>query len=141
VPFGSEAERDPDAPVEVTSQNLDVDQAAGTALFTGDVIVIQGPMRLNADQVLVFYSEASSQIERIEADGNVIMIAPPDMAEAQRAVYTLESGVVEMTEEAMLTRTGNVITGDLITIFLDAGTAQVEGNVRTIILPNNGEGE
>ena len=31
---------DPDAPVEITSETLNVDRNAGTALFEGDVLVV-----------------------------------------------------------------------------------------------------
>ena len=45
VNFGG-LENDPDAPIEVTSNELQVNQDEGWAIFTGEVIVGQGAMRL-----------------------------------------------------------------------------------------------
>ncbi len=42
-------------PVEITSDRLELDQAAGSAVFTGTVKVGQGTLRLAADRVEVFY--------------------------------------------------------------------------------------
>ncbi|MCV6587148.1 MAG: lipopolysaccharide transport periplasmic protein LptA [Marinibacterium sp.] len=138
IAFGS-TETDSTLPVEVTSKTLDVDQTGGTALFTGDVVVIQGPMKLNADKVLATYDTAASEIREIEATGNVIMVNGPDKAEADHALYTLASGVVVLTDNVFLTRTANVITGDFATIYLDSGTAEVEGNVKTLFIPAQDE--
>ena len=48
VAFGG-IQGDPTLPVDITSETLTVSQKDGTALFTGNVLVIQGQMRLSAD--------------------------------------------------------------------------------------------
>lgn len=58
VPFGTK--HDATAPVEITSDALQLDQAAGTAVFTGTVKVAQGELRLAADRVEVFYATTSA---------------------------------------------------------------------------------
>ena len=55
VTFGA-IKQDPDLPVEVTSDSLAVNQADGTAIFDGSVLVVQGEMRLAAAAVRVVYS-------------------------------------------------------------------------------------
>ena len=62
-------------PVEVTADRLSVDQQTGEAIFTGNVVIGQGEMRLSADEVLVFYREEPSGVSRLEAIGNVILVA------------------------------------------------------------------
>ena len=52
VAFGS-MKGDPTLPVEVTADQLRVNQATGIAIFSGSVIVIQGTMRLTAPEVQV----------------------------------------------------------------------------------------
>ena len=48
VAFGS-MRQDSDLPVEVSADQLEVNQSDGTALYTGDVVIGQGEMRLAVD--------------------------------------------------------------------------------------------
>ncbi len=137
VAFGT-ASHDSSQPVEVTSDNLDVDQTAGTAVFTGDVVVIQGDMRLSAPRVLVVYLEDKSGIKRLEATGgNVILVNGPDVAEGARADYDVQTGLMDMQGNVILVQEGgNTITGDKLHVDTKAGTARVDGRVKTILLPS-----
>lgn len=47
---------DPSAPVEVTADNLNVDQDTGSAVFSGNVVIGQGDLRLSAPSVQVTYA-------------------------------------------------------------------------------------
>lgn len=132
VAFGS-ANADPTLPVEVTSETLNVNQADGTAEFLGNVIVIQGEMRLTAERVLVIYNEEQSAIERMEATENVVLVSPPDAAEGDWAEYTIDSGVIEMRGNVLLTQGPSIISGDEMTANLTTGTATMTGNVKTIL--------
>ena len=51
----SDFKHDSDQPVEITSDALEVDQAAGKAVFTGTVKVAQGELRMASDRLEVFY--------------------------------------------------------------------------------------
>ena len=82
VAFGA-TQADPSLPVEVTSEKLNVNQEDGSAEFLGNVIVIQGEMRLTAERVLVIYNEERSGIERMEATEDVVLVSPPDAAEGR----------------------------------------------------------
>ncbi len=126
--------RDPDAPVEVTSDRLDVNQTDGTAVFTGNVVVVQGDLQLTADRVRVEYSEGEPRvIERIFAFDNVVLVSPTETAEGAEAVYELASETVVMTGEVVLTQELNVVSGDVLTIDLATGEGVVEGRVRTLL--------
>jgi lipopolysaccharide export system protein LptA len=46
-------------PVEVTADNLTIDQATGEAVFSGNVIVHQGDLRMAAGRVRVLYSDTT----------------------------------------------------------------------------------
>ncbi|MEO0391480.1 MAG: LptA/OstA family protein [Pseudomonadota bacterium] len=132
VAFGA-IQQDTSLPIEVTSQNLSVDQAAGTAVFTVDVIVSQGEMRLSAPRVLVVYNEAQSAIARMEATGGVTLVSGPDAAESDRADYFVERGTIDMSGNVLLTQGPNALTSDVMSVDLDAGTAQMSGNVKTVL--------
>lgn len=131
VTFGA-LKQDPDLPVEVTSESLSVSQNDGTAVFDGDVVVIQGEMRLAAAKVLVVYNEQSSGIERMEATGGVTLVSGPDAAEAARAEYDIPNGMIVMSENVLLTQGPNTLSADQMTINLRDGTAQMNGRVKSI---------
>ncbi|MES0826714.1 LptA/OstA family protein [Ruegeria sp. SCPC11] len=132
VAFGA-VKADPTQPVEVTSESLNVNQEDGSAEFLGNVIVIQGEMRLTAERVLVVYNEERSGIERMEAVEDVVLISPPDAAQGDWAEYTIDSGVIVMKGNVLLTQGPSTITGDQMNANLTTGTATMTGNVKTIL--------
>lgn len=134
VAFGA-VKADPSLPVEVTSDTLDVNQETGSAEFKGNVLVGQGEMRLSAQRVLVIYNQDSSGIERMEATGDVVLVSGPDAAQADRADYTIDSGVIVMTGDVLLTQGPNAVTSNKMTVNLTTGTAQMVGRVKTILNP------
>ncbi|SHL09720.1 lipopolysaccharide export system protein LptA [Roseovarius marisflavi] len=134
VAFGS-TQRDRDLPVEVTSETLNVNQNDNTAVFTGNVVIGQGEMRLSAPRVLVVYLEDQSGIESLEATGGVTVVSGPDAAEAARAEYNIVTGMIRMQGDVLLVQGDNAITGDTLIVDTTAGTAQVSGRVKTLLQP------
>lgn len=138
VGFGS-ATHDKTAPVEVTASNLDVDQKDGTAVFTGDVLIVQGQMRLSAPQVLVVYLEDRTGIRRLEATGGVTLVSGEDAAEGTRADYDVQTGLIEMSGDVLLVQGVNVLSGDRMSVDTAAGTARMTGHVKTVLQPGKSE--
>ena len=101
---------------EVTAENLSVNQNDGTALFTGDVIVGQGEMRLSAPRVLVVYAKDRSEIARLEARGGVTLVSGAEAAEGDSADYDVEAGIIVMTGNVLLTQGGSALTADKIAV-------------------------
>lgn len=132
VAFGA-LQQDTSLPVEVTAENLSVDQATGMAVFTGNVIAAQGEMRLSSKRLVVVYREATEGIERLEATGDVVLVSGPDAAESERADYSIDEGVIVMRGNVLLTQGPSALTADKMTVQLDSGTAQMTGSVKTIL--------
>lgn len=122
-------------PVEVTSDTLNVNQADNTAIFTGNVVIGQGEMRLAAPRVLVVYLPDRSGIESLEATGGVTLVSGEDAAEAERADYNITTGMIELRGNVLLVQGSNAITGETVLVDTAAGTAQVSGRVKTILQP------
>ena len=135
VAFGN-TQQDSNLPVEVTADNLDVNQADGTAVFTGNVLIGQGEMRLSAPRVLVVYNEDQSRIRRLEATGGVTLVSGEDAAEARQADYNMDNGVIEMQGDVLLVQGPQALTGDRMYVDTRAGTARVSGRVKTILQPS-----
>lgn len=130
--------QDPDEPVEVTSERLEVDQNAGIATFIGDVIVVQGQMKMTAPRVRVEYSTGDDgQIDTMHATGGVTMVNGEERAEGEDAVYEVDVGTVVMTGDVIVTQGKNVLAGERLFVDLDSGTGTMEGRVRTIFRQEN----
>jgi lipopolysaccharide export system protein LptA len=141
VPFGG-LSHDASQPVEITAERLDLDQAAGSAVFSGTVRVGQGSLRLAADRVEVFYADSagtgSGQVERMVAVGNVTLSNGAEAAEAEHATYEVAAGTIEMTGDVLLTQGQNALSSETLHIDLNGGTGQLEGRVQTIFVPGSG---
>jgi lipopolysaccharide export system protein LptA len=141
VAFGG-MQQDTRAPVEVTADTLQVNQADGTALYTGNVVIAQGQMRLAAPRVLVVYSNEAGRIRRMEATRGVTLVSGSEAAEAQRADYDIEAGQVVMTGNVLLTQGPSALTAERMVVNLSDGTAQLTGRVRTVLQQApDGEGQ
>lgn len=137
IEFGG-LQQDPTAPIEVVADRLQVDQTDGTAIFTGNVIIGQGEMRLSAAEVLVVYARAveggdEGKISRMEASGGVTIVNGTDAAEAQNATYSVDDGLIYMTGDVLLMQGENALTSEKMRIDLTNGAAIMEGRVRTVL--------
>lgn len=136
VAFGT-IRQDTTAPVEVSADELNVDQTTGEAVFTGNVVIGQGEMRLSAARVLVIYRQDQAGIERLEATGGVTLVSGSDAAESQRADYDIDGGVIVLSGDVLMVQGQNAISADKMTVDLDGGSARMQGQVKTVLQPGN----
>lgn len=135
VAFGG-IRADISAPVEITSDTLSVNQADGSATFSGNVVIGQGDMRLQAQNVRVEYAQGDrTRIQKLHASGGVTLASAAEAAEAPEAVYEVTSGTIVLTGNVLLTQGANVMSGQKLTVDLSSGTGQMDGRVRTILQP------
>lgn len=123
---------DPTAPVEVSADSLSVDQDSGTAVFSGNVVIGQGDLRLNAGQVQVVYAAETGDIAQLRASGGVTFATATEAAEAQTADYDLTAGTLVLQGEVLLTQGASALSADEMKINLTTGSAQMTGRVRTV---------
>lgn len=127
---------DTSAPVEMTADTLTVNQTDSTAVFTGKVVIGQGAMRLAADEVHVEYAKGdTTTINRLIATGHVTLVSGEASAEAEKAVYAVSTGAIDMSGNVLLTQGGNAMTGQTLTVDLKTGTGRMDGRVKTILQP------
>ncbi len=137
VAFGT-IRQDTSLPVEVTADSLSVENATGTAIFTGNVAIGQGEMRLTAARVLVVYRAEQKGIARLEATGGVTLVSGEDAAESERADYNIDDGTIVMTGNVLLAQGASALSADKMSIRLEDGTAQMTGRVKTILQTGSG---
>lgn len=134
----------PPEPVEVSAETLEVNQAEGYALFSGNVVVVQGPLRLAADTVRAEYGAgeeegARMQMNRLHAVGNVVLTTADEAAEAAEAVYDVPAARIVLTGDVVLAQNGSAMSGDRLVYDLTTRSGRMEGRVRTILLPGGGQ--
>jgi len=133
----------PDEEVEVVSDTLNVNRTTGEAVFTGSVVVTQGPLTLTADEVTVFYTEAvggtPGGVAEVDAKGNVFFTNGVDTAEGETAVYMPPSQELRMAGDVLLTQGPVVIAGEAMVLDLATGQGQMEGRVRTVLMPDSAQ--
>lgn len=134
IAFG-ELNQDTSLPVQVTADQLAVNNADGTAVFSGNVVVTQGEMKMAAGEVKVTYGDGQSDIESLAATGGVTVTNLGDAAEAREALYTIDSGVIVLSGDVLLTQGPSAMAGQKLTIDLKDGTGVMEGRVTTTFQP------
>ncbi|WP_108858302.1 LptA/OstA family protein [Aliiroseovarius pelagivivens] len=135
VAFGG-LKHDSSLPIEISADQLTVDQASGAATFQGNVTIGQGDMRLSAGKVRVEYAtgtDTTGEISRLHATNGVTLVNGAEAAEAREAVYTIATGMVVMTGGVILTQGQNALSSDKLTVNLRTGTGQMDGRVKSII--------
>jgi lipopolysaccharide export system protein LptA len=136
IAFGA-LEQDTTLPVEVSADQLAVNNADGSAVFSGNVVVTQGEMKLSAATIQVNYAEDSKSIDQLIASGGVIVTNLGDAAEAREAIYTIETGMIVLTGDVLLTQGPSAMAGQKLTINLNDGTGIMEGRVTTTFVPGD----
>lgn len=145
---------DTSLPIEITADTLEVQQNQQIAVFTGNVDAVQGELNLRADRLVVYYRANAAQsnaIRIIEAQGNVFLSSPKEIAQGENGVYNLDTDKIVLTGAVVLTRGESVIRGyrldmDLITgksrvTGKPAGVNQGTGRVNAIFVPSNDDAE
>ena len=135
VAFGG-LQHDASLPVEITADELTVDQQTGQAVFIGNVVAGQGEMRLSAARVQVQYAqsdgEATGEIDQIFATGGVTLVNGGEAAEAREAIYSIQTSEIVMTGDVILTQGANALSGEKLTVDLTSGQGRMTGRVKTI---------
>jgi lipopolysaccharide export system protein LptA len=124
-----------DTPVEVTADSLAVDQDTGRAVFSGNVIVVQGDIRIGAGKVEVLYDAEGGAITRLVASDGITFATATEAAEASEADYDLATGLLILTGQVLLTQGKNALAAERMTVNLRDGSAQLDGRVRTVFVP------
>lgn len=134
ITFGG-LKHDTSQPVEMASDMLQINQADGSAVFTGNVVIGQGTMRLSAGRVVVVYATGGTtrRISKMHATGGVVLVNGAEAAEASEAVYSIDDGNIVMTGNVILTQGQSALSSNRMVVNLKTGQATLEGRVKTIL--------
>jgi lipopolysaccharide export system protein LptA len=140
---------DSSQPIEITADQLEVQQEKQLATFSGNVQAIQGDIRLQAASLQVHYraqdgsADVEGSISQIIAKGEVFFSSPGQTARGDSGVYNVDKSLVTLDGKVVLTREDNVIRGNRLVLNLATGRSKVSGapsggsgRVRGLFVPN-----
>ena len=92
----------------------------------GEAEILQGDNRLRANRIEAF-TNADSDLSRVEASGEVFFVTPTQTLRGDRAVYNLQSAEVVLTGNVIVTQGRNVMTGSRLVYNVRTESARMEG--------------
>ena len=154
-------------PIHITSDNLEYDYKANVVVYRGDVLAIQGDMKVRSDTLTVTLvstrdgngtpgtppstsdpvppgaSNGGQKVQEIIAVGNVRIDDGSRWATGGRAVFEQSSRTLVLTETPVLHDGPNEVAGDRVIVFLDENRSVVEGGrkrVKAVVFPGKDGG-
>jgi lipopolysaccharide export system protein LptA len=120
------------APVDVSSKRIEVQDRADRAMFVGDVHATQGDLSLDTQRLTVAYSTGQAngskvQINRLDAAGGVVVRSPSETAKGDFGIYDLDHKLITVLGNVQLNQGGNQVNGSRLVIDLDSGRAVIDG--------------
>ena len=133
-----DVEGDPGEDVVVVARSLDYDQAAGTAVYRGNVRYSDPEHTLSAAEISLFFDE-NNEVTAVEAVGSVELVelmtgrrmtGRKARREVRTQMVTIEGSPVRLSDPS-----GNVVSGSSLTWNQADGTVSVAGGTETIYYP------
>ncbi|MEE1655879.1 LptA/OstA family protein [Microvirga sp. CF3062] len=150
--FGSSKE-----PIKIDANKLDVFDKEGRAVFTGDVVAVQGESTMKCTIMTVFYEQRDqnggqaapaaqggddSAIKKIDCKGPVTIVSRTQVATGENATFDRGSNKILLSGNATLSDGPNVTKGERVLYDINTGVANIEttpgGRVRALFVPGNG---
>ena len=121
-----------DEPVQIEADRLEVVDNQNTAVLTGNVSVVQGTTILKAGRIKVTYlREGGSEnggIRTIEASGGRVAVRSGDnKATANKAVVNMQTEIVTMTGDVIISQGTNVVNGCFLRVNLKTNVSEFKG--------------
>lgn len=121
---------DAGAPIEVEADRLDLDDRAGTAVYTGEVDIRQGSMQLLGERVEIRRNAAGELSLAIATGQRAYIQQQPDPNEpvirgwGRTIIYHVAERRVELIDRAELHQGGDTFDGGYLEYFLDRRVVQ-----------------
>jgi lipopolysaccharide export system protein LptA len=140
-------------PINIEADSLRVVQSADQAIYSGNVVAVQGDTTMKCTRLTVFFENrggagllkpgdgqaTASAIRRLECAGPMSVVSKDQVATAANAVYDRVAGLVTLTGDVALSQGGNVTRGERMVYDVNSGVARVEGGrVRGLFVPGSG---
>ncbi len=135
---------DPNAPIDVEADRLDVDDNAKVAKFRGDVRAKQGEFTVRTSELQATYTGAAglaltpgdtgtkkkpATLTRIEARGKVVVSSKDGQkATGDWAIFNVNKNAVTLGGDVILTQRKNIVRGTRLTIDMTTGKSVIQND-------------
>jgi lipopolysaccharide export system protein LptA len=132
---------DSNQPLSIRSDEMEAAQEQGRRrlVFTRNVRVEQGTMRMSSARLVALYPEGASQPDRLVADGSVRLLQGDRSARCRKATYDRRSERLTCEGAAEFQDGENRLTGEVIEIDLATDRVRVRGGASVTIQPGPAE--
>ncbi len=121
---------DTGAPIDVDAARIEIQDAANQAVFSGDVVIRQGKLTLNADTVKVLYTRDKAGNPRCSGSMRAAMSSwcrPANAPPATPASMMSTSKIITLTGNVTLDRGGSNLAGQRLVLNLVSGQTSFDG--------------
>lgn len=136
TPVAYALDSDRDAPVHLEADHATYNQQTGVTVYTGNVIVVQGTIRLQADNV-VANLDANRTIKNVTAIGKPAKFqqkVSPDKGivygDGDQLYYDATTSQLTLTGHAHLTQDGSSFNGNTLRYGMTQGDIEGNGNTQ-----------
>ncbi len=139
---GLRFQTDPNAPIDIEADLLDVDDKAHTATFRGDVVAVQGDFTIRTVEMVATYSgqagvnlmqqpeagaRTSAQLQRVQARKKVVVTSKNDQsATGDWADFDVKANTVTLGGDVVVNQGRNVVRGPRLVIDMVTGVSRME---------------
>lgn len=121
------------APIDISSDHIEVQDRADRAIWVGNVHAVQGDMTMDSARMTVAYAKAQipggdPEIQRIDASGGVTVVSPTERAKGSFGIYDLNRKLITLIGNVSLVRGTNTVNGARLVIDMNSGRATVDGS-------------
>jgi lipopolysaccharide export system protein LptA len=125
------SKHDANAPINISADKFLADSNSKTGTWSGNVVVVQGDMRMRSNSVRLNVVGKDNKPDKIFATGNVVVDSPNSgTVTGDNGVYDVVARTVTMTGKVVLTRQKDVMRGSQLTVNLETGVATLGGGAK-----------
>ncbi len=132
--------------IQIEADTLEIRDGEKMAVYSGNVSVRQGDTQLKTASLRIFYtgkatsSTPGSSVDKIEANGGVVISAKGQSATGDKAVFEMAREIITLTGNVVLSDKDNVLRGKRLVVNMRTKKAKMEGGrVQTILSPSKAQ--
>lgn len=140
-------------PTTITSKTMMANNKKRQAVFKGEVILVQGDLKVKSDVMIVRFKASDHQpsanaknpegggaraVDQIVAKGKVVIEKAKGRATCGYAVYYKDEEKIVLTESPVAWQDGTRVSGPKMTMYLKENRSVVEGGTRVVIAEQEG---
>jgi lipopolysaccharide export system protein LptA len=98
------------------------------AVARGDAVAIRDEKRVRADVLTAQVEKPEngpSRISRVDANGNVLVSTPQEVARGSAGVYNVDTGIVTLEHDVTITRGDNTLKGEYAVVDLNNNVSRI----------------